>query len=399
MREDGAEDAIPPLPLSDIRSFLTRQRVLSKEDYESAPYVVAVEENRLIAGDQQLIYARRFGDDLAVGQHYVVARPKVVYSSVPDGWIWQKDKRRVKAEPWSVSDQWRHSITEWISSRGAEVLGAVALLQGQLADYRGAVEAFSGVLRNTALQSPVAGFDAQLQRFAAAATQAAASCDSAAGDDCAALNDAFAQAQTALQAISTQLAAAQYPSLVDGTDPAWSRLTLAEFQQFRTDAGQFGEGALPAGEVALLTLLLDTAGVALPGGASFAALLAQREAAGAAPAGEVALFDPLTGDIGLADLLLGSATTLSPSGNWLDIDMRQSPVVQGFAPEPGVAALSLVALWALACQRWRRGYITRPNHHTLRPPASTASKAPAAANNALISVSRVSTTRRLDRPW
>ena len=208
-----------------------------------------------------------------------------------------------------------------------------------------------------------------------------------------------AQAQTALQAISTQLAAAQYPSLVDGTDPAWSRLTLAEFQQFRTDAGQFGEGALPAGEVALLTLLLDTAGVALPGGASFAALLAQREAAGAAPAGEVALFDPLTGDIGLADLLLGSATTLSPSGNWLDIDMRQSPVVQGFAPEPGVAALSLVALWALACQRWRRGYITRPNHHTLRPPASTASKAPAAANNALISVSRVSTTRRLDRPW
>lgn len=130
MREDGAEDAIPPLPLSDIRSFLTRQRVLSKEDYESAPYVVAVEENRLIAGDQQLIYARRFGDDLAVGQHYVVARPKVVYSSVPDGWIWQKDKRRVKAEPWSVSDQWRHSITEWISSRGAEVLGYEVLEVG-----------------------------------------------------------------------------------------------------------------------------------------------------------------------------------------------------------------------------------------------------------------------------
>jgi len=53
------------------------------------------------------------------------------------------------------------------------------------------------------------------------------------------------------------------------------------------------------------------------------------------------------------------------------------------------------------CSDWARQagvYITRPNHHTLSPAASTASKAPTAANSALTSVSLVSTTSRLDKP-
>jgi hypothetical protein len=123
MREEGRDDAIPPLPLSSIQSFLSRPRILSKEEYEAAPYVAAMEENRVIAADQQLIYVRRLDDSVARGQQFVVAHPTLKYSTVPDGWLWQKDKRRDKSEAWSVSDQWHHSMREWIASRGADVLG------------------------------------------------------------------------------------------------------------------------------------------------------------------------------------------------------------------------------------------------------------------------------------
>ena len=51
MREESQDGAIPPLPLSDIRSFLTRPRVLSEEELESAPYIAAIEENRVIGSN------------------------------------------------------------------------------------------------------------------------------------------------------------------------------------------------------------------------------------------------------------------------------------------------------------------------------------------------------------
>jgi len=46
-----------------------------------------------------------------------------------------------------------------------------------------------------------------------------------------------------------------------------------------------------------------------------------------------------------------------------------------------------------------RHHATRPNHQTERPAATATSTAPRAANNALISVSRFSTTSRVLRPW
>lgn len=123
MRESDDGEAIPPLPLSAIRSFLSRPRVLNKEDYESAPYVVANEEGHIVATDQQLIYGRRFDGAVDVGQQFVIARPTLVYRSVPDGWLWQKDKRRSKTDEWSAADQYRSNWREWIANRGGDLLG------------------------------------------------------------------------------------------------------------------------------------------------------------------------------------------------------------------------------------------------------------------------------------
>ena len=121
IREENQEDAIPPLPLSEIRSFLTRPRILSDEEIESAPYITAVEENRVIASNRQVIYARRMPGDIAVGQKWVVVRPTVVYSEMSDGWLWNKDKH-YEATPWSASDQFHWTPGQWYYDSRSDVL-------------------------------------------------------------------------------------------------------------------------------------------------------------------------------------------------------------------------------------------------------------------------------------
>jgi len=122
MRDEGETNAIPPLPYAAVRSFLSRPHILSEEDYQAAPYVMGLEENRLRAVDKSLIYVRNLGPDVAVGQRMLIVRPTVVFREVPEGWLWNRDQRRVKVQPWSYSDQWQWSFSEWIASRG-DVLG------------------------------------------------------------------------------------------------------------------------------------------------------------------------------------------------------------------------------------------------------------------------------------
>ncbi len=121
MRDEGESEPIPPLPLSAIRSFLSKPHLLSEEEYKAAPYVMAVEENRLVASDRNLIYVRQLDPNTPLGAKFAIARPTVRYSDVPRGWLWNRDERRVKSAPWSLSDQWHWSLREWVS--GGEILG------------------------------------------------------------------------------------------------------------------------------------------------------------------------------------------------------------------------------------------------------------------------------------
>jgi hypothetical protein len=89
---------------------------------------------------------------------------------------------------------------------------------------------------------------------------------------------------------------------------------------------------------------------------SFGPGLAAYDAVGGISAGELSLFDPATNTLRLDQLLIGSATLLSSTGYWLDIDLEQSPLtIEARAPEPGSAAIFLAALFplGLACGRWR----------------------------------------------
>jgi hypothetical protein len=121
MRPDEARDAVPPIPLAAVRDFLVRPRMLDEEALKSAPYVVTVEEDTIVGTDGRLAYVRQL-DGAERGDRYVLARPTLRYRDVPAGWLWNRDEREVKAEPWSLADQWHWGLARWIGGRG-EVLG------------------------------------------------------------------------------------------------------------------------------------------------------------------------------------------------------------------------------------------------------------------------------------
>ncbi len=77
MREIEFEEAITTIPLSAIGPFLSRPRVVGAEVLDSAPYIVAGSEERLISGAGDQVYAR--GVDAQDGRHYNVFREGSVY--------------------------------------------------------------------------------------------------------------------------------------------------------------------------------------------------------------------------------------------------------------------------------------------------------------------------------
>lgn len=78
MREVRMDEAITTIPLSIIRPFLTKPRVVGDEVLEAAPYVVATEDERLLSGAGDIVYARGVVDAEATkysvfrgGKHYL----------------------------------------------------------------------------------------------------------------------------------------------------------------------------------------------------------------------------------------------------------------------------------------------------------------------------------------
>ncbi|MGP1665230.1 MAG: LysM peptidoglycan-binding domain-containing protein, partial [Rhodanobacter sp.] len=71
------DNAIPAIPLSELRTFLKDLRVLNSNEVSSAPYVVALEENRLRGAVGQNIYVRGLQGE--AGQRWAIVRPSHVF--------------------------------------------------------------------------------------------------------------------------------------------------------------------------------------------------------------------------------------------------------------------------------------------------------------------------------
>lgn len=104
IRVTDRDDAISAVPFSAIAPFIRNLRVLSPEEFEGLPYIVANEDTRLTATYTDVTYAR--GLDAAVGEEFVVARLLSIYDSFGD----PAEIRRVIPKPsWpQVPAVWDH---------------------------------------------------------------------------------------------------------------------------------------------------------------------------------------------------------------------------------------------------------------------------------------------------
>jgi hypothetical protein len=77
VRVTERDDAIRAIPFDAIAPFVKNLHVLSPEEFEGLPYIVANEEQRLNSTFSDVTYAR--GLDAQVGEEYIVARLSNIY--------------------------------------------------------------------------------------------------------------------------------------------------------------------------------------------------------------------------------------------------------------------------------------------------------------------------------
>lgn len=77
MRETALRQAIPTIPIDALRPFLSRPNVVGADVLDSAPYVVASSEERLISGAGDIVYVKGINAD--DGKHYSIFRGDKVY--------------------------------------------------------------------------------------------------------------------------------------------------------------------------------------------------------------------------------------------------------------------------------------------------------------------------------
>ncbi len=127
IRREMADEAIRAIPLSSIRQFLDRPRLLTEAEWKAAPYIVGMEENRLLGVNNQLAYVRQM--NAPVGTKFAVARPTVVYRDVPKDYPWQKNNRERRVDPWKNESsktiggglQWLWH--DWLYEKNTTILG------------------------------------------------------------------------------------------------------------------------------------------------------------------------------------------------------------------------------------------------------------------------------------
>lgn len=79
IREESLDEAIPTIPLDAIAQFLTRPRVVTKEELDAAPYIVATSDEHLLATIGANVYARKV--DPSVATEYAIIRPDRTFAN------------------------------------------------------------------------------------------------------------------------------------------------------------------------------------------------------------------------------------------------------------------------------------------------------------------------------
>lgn len=101
VRVTDRDDAIRAVPFDKISPYIRNVQVLSPEEFEGLPYIIANNDQRLNATFSDVTYGR--GLDAAVGQELIVARLTSIYDDIGDGEI----RRVLPKEHWKqVPNVW-----------------------------------------------------------------------------------------------------------------------------------------------------------------------------------------------------------------------------------------------------------------------------------------------------
>lgn len=87
VRVEALDQEADQLPIQAIQQFITRPRVVSKEELDSAPYVLSAQDDRLIYGSGDRVYVRSL-EALSEGERYSVFRPgKALIDPITNEWL------------------------------------------------------------------------------------------------------------------------------------------------------------------------------------------------------------------------------------------------------------------------------------------------------------------------
>jgi len=89
VRATSLAEAIEPINLSDIRQFLDKRTILSAEEIDDLPYVVALQEDTIAATEGFKIYVRDMPDGIERGANFAVVRPTIEFQELPAHFPWE----------------------------------------------------------------------------------------------------------------------------------------------------------------------------------------------------------------------------------------------------------------------------------------------------------------------
>lgn len=124
VRRSDYEEAIPPIPLSELKQWLKNTRIVDEDSLRYAPHVVGIEENQLRGEAGQLIYIR--GLDAQPGTKLAVVRPMGRYYDMPP--VDEASPREVHRQEKDTRDGrrallWRHGPNEFTLAGNVRFLG------------------------------------------------------------------------------------------------------------------------------------------------------------------------------------------------------------------------------------------------------------------------------------
>jgi hypothetical protein len=141
-RAEPLDTAIAPVSLSEVGPFLTRARMLTEDEARHLPYVVALEENRLLGNQGQVAYVRGLHEH--PGTKLVIVRPTVIYRDIPDHYPWEGVPRHVETQEWkadgsvSLGRWWSETVAvNHAYERKTEMLGYEVIEIGNAELLRG----------------------------------------------------------------------------------------------------------------------------------------------------------------------------------------------------------------------------------------------------------------------